>query len=207
MIQAGFCARHMWEIAAQCTCWPKSSPFQTQVNTLVIRTFPSSESLPCSYPYSSRKLHLTRHTRYRALRLDSFLLQLFTTTIMADEWRSENQQALEDNGTTQTNIDQNLPDHVVNPETHLAPTDRQIIDVKLVNRLQGRPFMACCRRWQGTTGQMLAEIARALRLGVYELYSLEVTAEYIYGFVKMEGSRAEMRAAHPKNTPTFPECM
>ncbi|KAH0287100.1 hypothetical protein M436DRAFT_68270 [Aureobasidium namibiae CBS 147.97] len=117
---------------------------------------------------------------------------------MADGWRSGTQQALEDNETSPTEMDQNLPDHVANP-------DRQIIDVKLVNRLQGRPFMACCRRWQGTTGQMLAEIARALRLGVYELYSLEVTAEYVYGFVKMEGSRGEMRAAHLKNTPTFPE--
>lgn len=126
---------------------------------------------------------------------------------MADESNPEDQQALEDNETIQTNMDQSLSDHVVNLETPLPPTERQIIDVKLVNRLQGRPFMACCRRWQGTTGQMLAEIARALRLGVYELYSLEVTAEYVYGFEKMEGSRAEMRAAHPKNTPTFPECM
>jgi hypothetical protein len=90
---------------------------------------------------------------------------------------------------------------------HTAPPARKIIDVKLVNRLQGRPFLAASRLWQGTTGQMLAEIARALNLGVYQLYSLEVTEEYIYGFVKMEGSREEMRAAHPKNTPTFPECM
>jgi hypothetical protein len=45
---------------------------------------------------------------------------------------------------------------------------------------------------------MLAEIARALNLGVYQLYTLEVTEE---------GPREEMRAAHPKNTPTFPECM
>jgi len=103
--------------------------------------------------------------------------------------------------------DQLLPDHPPDSNGHAEPLARQIIDVKLVNRLQGRPFMACCRRWQGTTGQMLAEIARALRSGVYELYSLEVTAEYVYGFVKMEGSREEMRAAHPKNTPTFPECM
>ena len=91
---------------------------------------------------------------------------------MADGWGSRNQQALEDDETIRLNMDQHLPDHGVNPERHLAPTDRQIIDVKLVNRLQGRPFMACCRRWQGTTGQMLAEIARALRLGVYDLSSL-----------------------------------
>ena len=91
---------------------------------------------------------------------------------MADGWGSRNQQALEDDETIRLNMDQHLPDHGVNPERHLAPTDCRIIDVKLVNRLQGRPFMACCRRWQGTTGQMLAEIARALRLGVYELSSL-----------------------------------
>jgi hypothetical protein len=95
----------------------------------------------------------------------------------------------------------------VNTNGHNTPPARQIIDVKLVNRLQGRPFRASSRHWQGTTGQMLAEIARALNLGVYQLYSLEVTEVYIYGFVKMEGSRDEMRAAHPKNTPTFPECM
>jgi hypothetical protein len=130
------------------------------------------------------------------------------TIVMAEGERTQHQQIFEDRETTEPEIvDQFLPDDTVTPVRHSASPARPVIDVKFVNRLQGRPFTASCRLWQGTTGQMLAEIARALRLGVYELYSLEVTAEYIYAFMKMEGSRQEMRAAHPKNSPTFPECM
>jgi hypothetical protein len=128
--------------------------------------------------------------------------------IMAEGRSPGHPHWLEDGETDEAEIvDQFLPDDAVNTNGHNTPPARQIIDVKLVNRLQGRPFRASSRHWQGTTGQMLAEIARALNLGVYQLYSLEVTEVYIYGFVKMEGSRDEMRAAHPKNTPTFPECM
>jgi hypothetical protein len=122
--------------------------------------------------------------------------------------RPQDHQAFEDSETSEVEIvDQFLPDQSLDSNGHITPPVRKIIDVKLVNRLQGRPFLASSRLWQGTTGQMLAEIARALNLGVYQLYTLEVTEEYIYAFVKMEGSREEMRAAHPKNSPTFPECM
>lgn len=56
-----------------------------------------------------------------------------------------------------------------------------------------------------STGQILAEVARVLKLGVYRPYTLNITEEYIFAFVKMEGPREEMRAAHSKKTPTFPE--
>jgi hypothetical protein len=130
------------------------------------------------------------------------------TIDMAEDRRIQDHQIFEDSETREPEIvDQFLPDDTITPIRHPAPPAHPIIDVKFVNRLQGRPFVASCRLWQGSTGQMLAEIARALKLGVYELYSLEVTTEYVYGFIKMEGSRQEMRAAHPKNSPTFPECM
>jgi hypothetical protein len=112
------------------------------------------------------------------------------TIVMAEGRRIQDQQMFEDSETTEPEIvDQFLPDDAVTPARCPAPPARQVIDPNFVNRLQGRPFVASCRLWQGTTGQMLAEIARALRLGAYELYSLEVTAEYVYGFIKMEGSR------------------
>lgn len=126
---------------------------------------------------------------------------------MAEGERIQDQQILGNRETTEPGImDQFLPDDTVTLVRYSASPASPVIDLKFVYRLQGRPFTASCRLWQGTTGQMLAEIARALRLGFYELYKLEITAEYVYAFIKMEGSRQEMRAAHPKNSPTFPEC-
>lgn len=150
-----------------------------------------------SSPRGHENLGLSLVVRGFAASVSSFHSYLnFTRSFLQDPLRylapngrrqeNQAQQIFEDSETLQTDIvDQFLPDDTVTSTTNSAPTDRQIINVKLVNHLQGRSVTAWCRSWRGTTGRMLAEIARALRLEVYESYSLEGTAEYVYGFVKM----------------------
>lgn len=79
------------------------------------------------------------------------------------------------------------------------------IDVIFMNIDPTSDFRTIRKPWYGTVAQMISEIAKAANENVYRIINLNASTYSVVLVVQTTKSSAEIRAAHPRNSPSSME--